>query len=69
MEKYTPVEAAVDFGVPASRCELKCFLSMVEYCRTFCKNVATVAAPLTNLLSPKVPFAWSQSCQMASEEP
>lgn len=59
------VEAIVNFSVPSSRRELKRFLGMVGYYRSFCKNFATVAVPLTNLLSPKIPFVWTESCQVA----
>jgi len=38
---------------------------MAGYYRSFCKNFATVATPLTNLLSPKVPFVWNELCQVA----
>ena len=40
---------------------------MVGYYRGFCKNVSTVAAPLTSLLSPKVKFEWSLPCQEVFE--
>ncbi|XP_073721213.1 uncharacterized protein [Misgurnus anguillicaudatus] len=59
------VEAIVNFPVPSSRRELKRFLGMAGYYRAFCKNFATVAEPLTNLLSPKVSFTWTESCQVA----
>ncbi|XP_027128228.1 uncharacterized protein LOC109142602 [Larimichthys crocea] len=61
------VEAIVNFGVPGSRRDLKRFLGMAGYYRSFCRNFATVAAPLTNLLSPKVPFVWTDVCQFAFE--
>lgn len=38
---------------------------MVGYYRGFYKNFADVVAPLTNLLSPKKPFEWSQQCRCA----
>ena len=41
---------------------------MVGYYRGFCKNFSVVAAPLTDLLSPKVNFVWSPACQDAFEE-
>lgn len=61
------VEAIVNFGVPRSRRDLKRFLGMAGYYRSFCKNFASVAAPLTNLLSPKVSFVWTERCQFAFE--
>jgi len=41
---------------------IKAFLGMAGYYRSFCRNVA---APLTNLLSPKVIFVWTELCQVA----
>ena len=61
------VEAICCFGVPTSRGELKRFLGMAGYYRSFCKNFATAAAPLTSLLSPKVHFVWTEMCQLAFE--
>ncbi len=40
---------------------------MVGYYRNFCKNCSTVVTPLTNLLSPKQTFAWTEECQLAFE--
>lgn len=68
MEKFAlwrQIEAFINFSVPATRRDLKCFLGMAGYYRSFCKNFATVAAPLTNMLSPKVSFVWSETCQVA----
>uniref|UniRef100_A0A673Y3Q0 ribonuclease H n=1 Tax=Salmo trutta TaxID=8032 RepID=A0A673Y3Q0_SALTR len=50
------VEAIVAFPAPTTRRQLRRFLGMVGYYRTFCKNFSTVVAPLSSLLSPKVPF-------------
>lgn len=36
---------------------------MAGYYRSFCRNFSAVAAPLTNLLSPKVHLQWSDNCQ------
>ena len=63
----TKVEAIVDFGVPSSRRDLKHFLGMAGYYWSLCKNFATVASPLTNLLSPKIPFVWTEMCKFAFE--
>lgn len=40
---------------------------MVGYYRSFCENFASVVSPLTDLLSPKMPFRWSETCQQAFE--
>ena len=56
------VSAICDFPAPADRRELRRFLGMVGYYRGFCKNFSAVVAPLTDLLSPKVPFQWTEQC-------
>ena len=40
---------------------------MVGYYRGFCENFATVVTPLTNILSVKVPFHWTDASQQAFE--
>ncbi len=62
------VEAIIHFPVPTTRRELRRFLGMVGYYRNFCINFSVVASPLTDLLSPKVPFKWTESCQMSFEQ-
>jgi len=62
------VEAILAFSAPASRRDLRCFLGMTGYYRGFCKNVSAVAAPLTDLLSPKVPYVWSERCEHAFQQ-
>lgn len=47
------IEAIASFPVPFTRRELQRFLGMAGYYRSFCKNFSAVAAPLTDLLSPK----------------
>ena len=59
------VEAICTFSVPSNRQELRRFLGMVGYYRGFCQNFATVVTPLTNLLSSKVPFHWTEASQQA----
>ncbi|KAL2103146.1 hypothetical protein ACEWY4_000014 [Coilia grayii] len=61
------VEAILNYPVPSTRRELRRFLGMVGYYRSFCKNFAAIAAPLTDLLSSKVSFAWTQRSQVAFE--
>lgn len=59
------VEAILSFPAPSSRCELRRFLGMAGYYRSFCGNFSAAAAPLTDLLSPKRRYHWSESCQHA----
>lgn len=61
------VEAIVAFPAPTTHRQLSRLLGMVGYYPTFCKNSSAVVAPLTSLLSPKVPYKWSQDCNYASE--
>lgn len=59
---------AIDqFPVQTTKKELGLFLDMVGYYQGFSKNVSTVVAPLTALLSSKVRFDWSPQCQQAFE--
>ncbi|KAI2660984.1 Retrovirus-related Pol polyprotein [Labeo rohita] len=64
-----PVEAKVtailEFPVPTARRELRRFLGMAGYYRSFCKNFSTIVSPLTALLSPSKSFDWSAECQYA----
>ncbi|XP_073809789.1 uncharacterized protein [Danio rerio] len=59
------VTAICDFPSPKDRKQLRRFLGMVGYYRSFCKNFATVVSPLTDLLCPKIQFEWSDACQCA----
>lgn len=64
-----PIEAKVtaisEFPAPATRRELRRFLGMAGYYRSFCKNFSTIAQPLTSLLSPSRTFLWSTECEHA----
>lgn len=59
------IEAICQFPVPTGRKALRRFLGMTGYYRQFCRNFATVVAPLTNLLSTKQDFVWTDDCQHA----
>ena len=61
------VSAICNFPAPADRKELRRFLGMVGYYRGFCENFSSVVAPLTDLLSPKVMYQWTEQCQKAFE--
>lgn len=56
------VAAILDFPVPTNKRELRRFLGMIGYYRSFCKNFASVVAPLTDLLSTSKRFIWDVGC-------
>ncbi|CAL9693082.1 unnamed protein product [Knipowitschia caucasica] len=64
-----PIEAKVSaidaYPPPTTRRELRRFLGMAGYYRSFCRNFSSVVVPLTTLLSPKVDFKWTTECQSA----
>ena len=64
-----PVEAKVkaisDFPVPTCKRQLMQFLGMAGYYRKFCDYFSVIAEPLTNLLSKRTKFIWTNDCQKA----
>ena len=64
-----PVEAKVtaisDFPVPTYKRQLMRFLGMAGYYRKLCDNFSVIAEPLTNLLSKRTKFIWTNDCQKA----
>ena len=66
-----PLDAKIQtakFPILTSQKELARFLGMAGYYRNFCLNFLEIAAPLTNLLSKKVKFVWTDDCQMAFDK-
>lgn len=61
------VEAISEFPVPTTRRELRRFLGIAGYYRSFCRNFSSVVSPLTSLLSPSKSFVWDEKCQYAFE--
>ena len=54
-----------DWPVPKDLHELRCFLGLTNYFRTFVQGYATRVMPLTRLQSPKHEFLWTDKCQEA----
>ena len=61
------VEAIAQMPPPTSRKEVQRFLGMIGYYRRFCPNFAHLATPLTDLISPKRRFEWTNPCNKAFE--
>lgn len=57
------IDAMQHLPVPTNRKALQRIIGTVGYYRKFVPNLSTIAAPLTDLNSPKVKFVWSQGCQ------
>lgn len=67
--KVKPVDAKIiaitELPRPSNRRELRRFLGMTGYYRGFCRNFATLVAPLTDLLKSCRKFVWSPECENA----
>ena len=57
------VKAISDFPLPSCKKQLMRFLGMAGYYQRFCHNFSIITEPLTNLLSKKSKFVWSDKCQ------
>jgi len=62
------VEALHNAPPPTNVTELKSFLGHLTFYDRFCKNRASVAAPLYELLKKQVPFVWGEAQQRAFQE-
>ena len=62
------VEAISDFPVPTGKRQLMRFLGMAGYYRKFCNNFSVFAEPLTNLLSKKAKYVWTDDCQKSFDK-
>lgn len=64
-----PVEAKIqaisEFPTPRTKREVRRFLGMSGYYRSFCRNFSDVVLPLTNLLRNSMDFQWSVDCEAA----
>ena len=59
------MKAISDSPVPTCKRQLMRFLGMAGYYRKFCDNFSVIAEPLTNLLSKRTKFIWTNDCQKA----
>ncbi|GBG88724.1 hypothetical protein CBR_g48254 [Chara braunii] len=68
-EELKPDDAKVasihDWPRPQSVTEMRSFLGMIGYYRTFVKNYSIVAAPLTDLTRLDSPWEWTDKCEAA----
>ena len=59
------IQAIVEFPTPKTKREVRRFLGMAGYYRSFCRNFSDVVLPLTNLLRNTTNFVWSVECEAA----
>ncbi|MEL7522628.1 MAG: reverse transcriptase family protein, partial [Cyanobacteria bacterium J06553_1] len=62
------ISAVMSYPVPQTRKELRRFLGMTSFYRSFCPNLSEIIAPLTDLTSPNSTFKWNSGCQAAFEK-
>ena len=61
----TKIEPIINFPIPSDKKSLHRFLGICAFYRRFCPNFSEIATPLTNLLSAKTLFVWSEDCNQA----
>ena len=59
------VTAIVDAPAPENVPQLRSYLGLINYYRSFLPNLATVLYPLNNLLQKSVKWYWSSACETA----
>ena len=62
------VEAIKALAAPKTRKQLRSFIGMVNFYRDIWKQRSHLLAPMTKLMSPKLPFKWTDVEQKAFEE-
>lgn len=55
------------FSIPQNQHDVRSFLGLANYYRTFVKGYSKVALPLNRLLTKNTPFKWTTECQDAFE--
>ena len=61
----TKVEAVTAWPAPCTVSELRSWLGLATYLHKFSKNFASIARPLSALLSKDVQWNWTDECQAA----
>ena len=59
------MKAISDFPVPTCKRQLMRFLGMAGYYRKLFDNFSVIAEHLTNLLSKRTKFIWTNDCEKA----
>lgn len=59
------VDAVLNWPVPVNCKQLQSFQGFANFYRRFIRDYSKIAAPLTHLTTPKVPFLWDRPAQEA----
>ena len=59
------VKGVTDWLVPKNRKELRGFLGFLNFYHRFIEGFASTMCPLNALMSEKIPFEWTPTCQEA----
>lgn len=62
---FAKIQAILNFPAPHDRKAVMRLIGMCGFYRKFCPNLSTVIAPLTDLVSTKRRFTWTEECQEA----
>lgn len=62
------VEVIRTYPVPRNFNEVHSFVALVSYYRMFVKGFASIASPLSDLLTKGVQFEWNDACKAAFEQ-
>ena len=62
------IEVVVEWKPPRNVTEVRSFLGLAGYYRTFVKGFSMTAAPMTRLLQKNVKYEWSEKCQKSFDK-
>ncbi|TYK03544.1 retrotransposon protein, putative, Ty3-gypsy subclass [Cucumis melo var. makuwa] len=62
------IEAVTSWPRPSTISEIRSFLGLAGYYRTFVEDFSRIASPLTQLTRKGTPFVWSPACESSFQE-
>ncbi|KAL4022777.1 hypothetical protein IC575_016522 [Cucumis melo] len=62
------IEAVTSWPRPSTVSEIRSFLGLAGYYRTFVEDFSRIASPLTQLITKRTPFVWSPVCESSFQE-
>ncbi|XP_070003523.1 uncharacterized protein [Nicotiana sylvestris] len=65
---FQKIEAVKNWPRPTSVSDIRSFLGLAGYYRSFVEGFSSISSPLTRLTQNKVKFQWSDTCEKSFEE-